>query len=467
LAAGGLGLGALALGGCAGGTGGVPAGEGWRRFAGTTINFVSENTAPTAAIAANLRPFTELTGIDVRIATYDITSCMQVASLDFASGAAEYHVVYADPWMMLAPLARGMADLREFLEDDSYPQPEGGLADFVPAMLEVEGRFASKGPLYTLPYDCPTLLLHYRKDLFDKYGERIADELGFDPTPGGSLTWEQYGKVGKWFNDNVDEVDYGIGLMAKQHDSLSCDYGNLLWAYGGDYFAAGQRIGLLGATDPGECTLDSPEAVAAAEMYMRLVRVAHPGSPGWDWDSSGAALRSGRIAMCANWHENAAANEQAMPGKIGYATLPRGPARSGNMFGGTGIGVNNDARGAQRGAAWLFVNWATSPAVQLANLASPVGGGTPTRQSVYRKPQVVAAEHRPSKMPNMLASQAAHQAWRPGYLGSRPKIPMWNEVLVTVYTGLSYMVAGDRTPSAAMRRIAHDVRQIVARGWHA
>ena len=35
----------------------------WRRFAGTRINFISENTAPTAAIAANLAPFEKLTGI--------------------------------------------------------------------------------------------------------------------------------------------------------------------------------------------------------------------------------------------------------------------------------------------------------------------------------------------------------------------------------------------------------------------
>jgi hypothetical protein len=32
------------------------AGE-WKRFSGTTLNFISENTAPTSAIAANLKPF--------------------------------------------------------------------------------------------------------------------------------------------------------------------------------------------------------------------------------------------------------------------------------------------------------------------------------------------------------------------------------------------------------------------------
>ncbi|WP_198672018.1 hypothetical protein, partial [Desertihabitans aurantiacus] len=82
LRAGALGAGALAGGGLLGacGSGGQPApvpeftgGDEWRRFAGTTINFISENTAPTAAIAANLQPFTELTGIDVRIVNLELS----------------------------------------------------------------------------------------------------------------------------------------------------------------------------------------------------------------------------------------------------------------------------------------------------------------------------------------------------------------------------------------------------------
>jgi len=52
-------------------------------------------------------------------------------------------------------------------------------------------------------------------------------------------------------------------------------------------------------------------------------------------------------------------------------------------------------------AAWLFVNWATSKKTQLANLESKVGGGTPTRDSVYKLPEVEKAKPPPSKMPNI------------------------------------------------------------------
>jgi len=46
----------------------------WRQYAGSTLNFISENTAPTAAIAANVTPFTELTGINLNIVTLELSA---------------------------------------------------------------------------------------------------------------------------------------------------------------------------------------------------------------------------------------------------------------------------------------------------------------------------------------------------------------------------------------------------------
>jgi multiple sugar transport system substrate-binding protein len=99
---GGLGLGAAFLAGCSSPETPAPpppapGDDLWRRFDGTTINFISENTAPTAAIAANLRPFTELTGVTVNIVSLELQSLVQRVALDMAGGRAQYDVVYADP----------------------------------------------------------------------------------------------------------------------------------------------------------------------------------------------------------------------------------------------------------------------------------------------------------------------------------------------------------------------------------
>src|SRR3954451_13118182 len=261
------------VGACGGGTAQQHAGgDPWKQFAGTKLNFISENTAPTSAIAANIKPFTELTGIDVTITQLELSALVQKVALDFASGLGAYQIVYADPYQILAPYHDALADLNTFMRDDNLPKLDDE-GDFIPTQLDAAGRFVDKHKVYALPYDAPTMIWQYRKDLFDKFGDRMKQDLGFDPTPKASSTWEEFYKTSKWFKEHAKDtgVAYGHGHQAKQHDSLMNDFSNLLWAYGGDYFKDGVNVGRLGSLDPGEPVLDSHEAVQAADVYRRLV----------------------------------------------------------------------------------------------------------------------------------------------------------------------------------------------------
>jgi multiple sugar transport system substrate-binding protein len=121
------------------------------------------------------------------------------------------------------------------------------------------------------------------------------------------------------------------------------------------------------------------------------------------------------------------------------------------MYGGTGIGINGVAPERQQKAAWLFVNWATSPDTQLSNLKSKVGGGTPTRESIYKLPEVEAARKPPSKMPNVLTTDAVFEAWEPDNIGLRPKIAAWNECDTVIFTELSKMLSGSQSAEQCMR----------------
>ena len=468
----GVGAAALAvpawLAGCGGGdetTTGGGGGDPWKQFSGTTLNFISENTAPTSALAADLGPFKQKTGIDVRITQLELTALVQKLALDFSSGKASYEIIYADPYQVLAPYSEGLTDLNEFMSDDSLPKIERGVEDFIPTQLDAAGRFVDKDALYALPYDAPTMIWFYRRDLFEKNRKRMQDDLGFDPMPSESSTWDQYYKTAKWFNDNSDDVNYGTGHQAKQHDSLMCDFSNILWAHGGDYFNNGTEVGRFGSEDPGDPILDRPEAIEAATFYNDLVKIAHPSSKSWDWSGVDEAFRAGEIAMTPNWHEFAAGVEGSkLGGKVAYAPLPKGPARRSDHYGGTGIGVAKAADDTKRKAAWLFVNYVTSPQGQLAALKSKVGGGTPTRQSVYDMPEVkAAAEERPSPMPNMLTSDAVFTAWEDENIGLRPKIKAWNECDTVIFTQLSRMLAGQQSPEQAMRAAKQGFQQAISR----
>ena len=231
------------------------------------------------------------------------------------------------------------------------------------------------------------------------------------------------------------------------------DFSNVLWAYGGDYFDKGGDVGRYGSDDPGEPLLDAPEAIEAAEMYASSsrspTRRARAGTgPAWprrSWPGSSPWPPSGTSSPPAS-------RRRKLKGKVGYARLPRGPKRSANMYGGTGIGINGVAPKNQQQAAWLFVNWATSPETQLSNLKSEVGGGTPTRESIYQLPEVEKARKPPSKMPNVLTTDAVFEAWKPDNIGLRPKIAAWNECDTVIFTELSKMLAGSQSAEQCMRK---------------
>ena len=352
----GAGSAALWLGGCgsSGNTAKPVAGDEWKQFGGTTLNFISENTAPTSAIAANLEPFKQLTGIDIKITQLELQALVQKVALDFASGQGAYQIVYADPYQILAPYHEALADLNTFQDDQDLPQIDD-LKDFIPTQLDATGKFGDDGKLYALPYDAPTMVWMYRKDLFEKHRDRLEQDLGKDPMPGPDSTWDDFLALSKWFKKNASEdVPYGSGHQAKQHDSLMNDFSNVLWAYGGDYFNDGEKVGRFGSAEPGEPLLDRPEAIEAAEMYRKMLEVAHPSSLGWDWTGAAEGFMAGQFAMVVEWHEFASGIEESkIKGKVGYARLPKGPKRTASMFGGTGIGINGVApsQGAEGGLA--------------------------------------------------------------------------------------------------------------------
>ena len=221
-----------------------------------------------AAIAANPGPFEQLTGIKVNIQQMELDKVVEKVKLDFSSGTAQNHVIYADPYQILAPLVDGLADLKPLIENKDYPPVEKGIEDFIPTQMDALGKYLDPDKIYALPYDAPTMILHYRKDLFEKYASKMESDLGFDPMPSEALTWDQYYQMAEWFNKNAkSDVKYGTGHQAKQHDSLQADFSNVLWAYGGDYFQKGQELGGISSEDPGPVTVGSDAGVQAATFY--------------------------------------------------------------------------------------------------------------------------------------------------------------------------------------------------------
>jgi multiple sugar transport system substrate-binding protein len=85
------------------------------------------------------------------------------------------------------------------------------------------------------------------------------------------------------------------------------------------------------------------------------------------------------------------------------------------------------------------------------DLKSSVGGGTPTRHSVYQMPQVKNNKNPLTNMPNIITAPTVLEAWEPQNIGLRPKIPNWNQGDTIIYTQISQMLVGGKSPEDAMR----------------
>jgi multiple sugar transport system substrate-binding protein len=444
----------------------APDGFNWRQFEGVKLNMISENTPPSAALEANIDQFEEVTGITVEIEQRDLPTVIEKVGLDFNARSGDYQIIYADPYQILANHPNSFVDLNTYNDEPTLPHIPGGLEDFFENQLEVVGYIENKDRLLALPYDAPTMLLAYRKDLFKKYKDEFIAEKGYDWTPGPNLTWQQYYEIGKWINQKVQkgiitEVKYGIGQQALRHDSLMNDFSNILAANGGDFFVD-TNPNLLGTTKPGKSAMTTDIAIESAHFYKKLFGIADPKSTSYDWMGVAKAFAEGSFAMAPQWHEYSSIfennSESNIAGNVGWTILPKGKVRHANTYGGTGIGINEFASDEEKKAAWLFLIWATSPQSQYMILKSDPGGSTPTRHTVYQLPDVKRGMEygtpESKQMPNLLPMKATFEAWKKENVYMRPKIPQWQQIDTFIFTELSRMLAGKRSPLETVNEIA-------------
>jgi multiple sugar transport system substrate-binding protein len=294
------------------------------------------------------------------------------------------------------------------------------------------------------------MILFYRKDIFDRYKSQMEEALGYTPIPGTKeFTWERYCEVAKWIDENVPEreVKYGSGLMAQEHNSIFCEFSNIMSAYGGDYFLD-KNFNTLGISSYDFINTMDADFVQALDMYKKMAEISAPESINWNWADLANAFRSGEVAMMANWDENYTYVEDTyvseVAGKVGYSILPYGDTKSGNIYGGSGIGINKYASEEEKEAAWLYIVWATSKDMQLKVLMHPDGGSLPTRKSAYEEIDHELQDNSgvtPSEEEVILKHvDAVLNAWEPDHIYLRPKTSNLYNVEKVLVTNLHQMI---------------------------
>ena len=241
-----------------------------------------------------------------------------------------------------------------------------------------------KGKIWGFFDDGDMFALYYRKDIFEDPKLKDASQKKFGKPLAVPASWEDYSQVAQFITDQMAPKVYGAahfrkaGAPGNQYDFLQQYRAN-----GGVFF-----------DDKMKAQLNSPAGVKTFQNMLAANKASIPGNDELDAVSVWVAWLQGKVAMIyswpptgrmsANYSQSAKAinfvPQSLIAGKVGYALVPGNPEHA------TGYNKALAADSANAEAAYLFMQWATSPPVSLARCMLPYSLRDPYRLSHYKSP---------------------------------------------------------------------------------
>jgi multiple sugar transport system substrate-binding protein len=292
---------------------------------------------------------------------------------------------------------------------------------FVRSALDASRYPYAEGPLYAVPHVGNVLLFAYRADLFETYGlER----------PG---SWTEVLAAAQTISERAEGV-HGVVFRGIRGNPIVTGFLPLLWAHGAEIIDA-----------DGQVVFDSPESVAAVELFLALKAFAPIGVETYDSSEVRDALQRGDVAMAIeiwpSWIP--ALDDPAVSQVVGQVEIMPAPGQVAGpspMLGSWLLGVAADAPNPEAGQA--FLEFVTSDEVQ-RRLALEVGL-PPTAEAAYTDPEVVERfRWYPAQLEALQNARA------------RPRIPQWSQVESILGDYLQFVLIGQMTPERAVTE-AHE-----------
>ncbi|GKS84859.1 extracellular solute-binding protein [Acidovorax sp. SUPP1855] len=330
--------------------------SGAKKFQGVTLNVSTFSAAYPKLLQQYLPEFESLTGAKVNFDTPSFPVYNQRADLELSTKGSAYDVVnvtfiYSSRWIH----SGWLAPLDDFIRNPNLTPADWDVNDFLPGARAPET--GKDGKLYGIPWTAEALLsASSRFDLVQQAGLAYPD------------TTDDLVKVLR----AVNKKERVAGFVSDSHYGWT--FVPYLHAFGGDVFRK--------APDDLYPTLDTPEAIAAAEYYASLLREFGPdGAITYTPDQVTQALKLGRVNFTDAGQLHLAQLGDPASSKtlktLQFGQVPKGPA---GRFPGTavhGLGIPTGSKNKE--AAWAFIQWALSK--QTTRKAVLAGYGSPARRS--------------------------------------------------------------------------------------
>ncbi|HMQ53872.1 MAG TPA: extracellular solute-binding protein [Anaerolineae bacterium] len=381
------------------------------------------------------------TGVKINVIQEPWGSFQDLFFTEMSAQGTSYDMVVGDSqWLGQATTQGHYLDMTEFLNST-------GIAETVtPATLQYYGEYPpGSGTFWAYPTEGDANGWAYRKDLFENPDEMAAFEAEYGYPLAPPETYEQLLDIAKFFT-RPEENLYGAAIYTQaDYDGLTMGFQNAFFSFGGNW--ADENFNVIGVAN-------SPEAVAAAELYKELYDCCQP--PGMSnafFVETNDAFIGGQAAMSMNYFAffPALVNPEVNPyaADTGFFVNPKGP--NGEQYaalGGQGMSIISYVSPERQQAARDFIEWFAKPEIQAEWAA--LGGYTCNSEVLSSQEFLDITPFNPAFAETMTFVK---DFWN---------IPEFGELLRVAQTELgNYIVGGQGTAQEAMDRMAEQQQQIL------
>lgn len=333
----------------------------WKAYDQETLDVYIADTGQVEALNAHLPEFETLTGIDVTIESADVTSYRQNLPVRLTARSSDFDVMATFPEVDGRQFSANgwYVGLDDYVTDESLTSPDYDFADFgegVQKAMTVDDQTVS------VLWEMQTDLIYYRKSLLAKAGMDV-------PT-----TFEEWEQAAAAVHD-PDNSLYGFALRGIAYQTTT-PFSSFLYANCGAW-----------VDEDGNAAINTPEAVQAWETYGRWgSQYGPPGITGFDWPVPAQLFAQGNVFAFLDINLFVPTledeSESTVAGDVGYAMVPEGKCGRAPFIGGWGYAINPFSE--KDGAAWAFIQWATSKDM---NLELKLEGWPSPRTSAWESPE--------------------------------------------------------------------------------
>jgi multiple sugar transport system substrate-binding protein len=378
---------------------------------------------------------------------------------DMEANTGIYDFVYIEQDAVYGYLGRDfLVNLTKFFDENpTLKAPDYDPANFTTFANYFKGQ---DGDLFGVPMEAFIKVYLYRKDLFEDPEVQAAFKAKYNRDLAPAKTHAEYTEIAdfftQWGKDKGIEL-WGSTVQANTgHPSSWYEYVESVAPTFGVYNWGIDAANNYAATVEHGGKMNSPEAKAALQFWLDLLKNAPPESTASTWDEVAATFGAGRAAQGLVYGENAAwiatdETKSKVVGKVGVA-LP--PVEAGVMeaaeagtgyigyYDGGAFGIPHSSK--NKAAAALFLEYIAQPSVQ-ADWA--VAGSRITLQGTYDDPKVVAQDAKTDGYYTLMRDQGKLFAGAPPY-------PFHNQLRETVAPIFYQAITGELSASDALDQMA-------------